>query len=291
MKRIAIAAVFLLLPFFLQAQEADTSYWTRGGVGTLTFSQVSLYQWTAGGEPSFSGAALLNLYANYKKDNISWQNTLDLGYGLIRQGKDENMVTKKSNDRIEFSSQFGLKASEKWYYSGLVNFKTQFAKGYNYPNDVDVISDFFSPAYLTVSLGMDYKATDNFQVFISPLTGKFTFVMDDTLSMQGAFGVDKGKNSRAEMGGFVKAAYKVKVMENVDLGTKIDLFSNYLKNPQNIDVNAEILLAMKVNQFLSATLNVLMIYDDDVNLLQSDETIGPGTQVKEVFGVGLSYTF
>ncbi|MBE0655999.1 MAG: DUF3078 domain-containing protein, partial [Bacteroidales bacterium] len=225
------------------------------------------------------------------KDNVSWQNTLDLGYGLIRQGKDENQLTKKSNDRIEFTSQYGRKASEKWFYSGMVNFKTQFAKGYNYPNDVDVISDFFAPAYLTTSLGMEYKASDNFQVFLSPVTGKFTIVTNDSLSAEGAFGVDPGEKFRAELGGFVKAAYKINIMENVDIGTKIDLFSNYLHNPQNIDVNAEILVAMKINEFMSATLNVLMIYDDDINLLQSDDTIGPGLQVKEVFGVGLSYTF
>ena len=291
MKKIAIPFLLLFLGVNLNAQEADTSYWTRGGVGTLTFSQVSLYQWTAGGEPSFSGAALLSLYANYLKDNVSWQNTLDLGYGLIRQGKDENQLTKKSNDRIEFSSQYGRKASEKWFYSGLLNFKTQFTKGYNYPNDVDVISDFFAPAYLTASLGMEYKASDNFQVFLSPVTGKFTIVTNDSLSAEGAFGVDPGKKFRAELGGFVKAAYKINIMENVDIGTKIDLFSNYLHNPQNIDVNAELLVAMKINEFLSANLNVLMIYDDDINLLQSDDTIGPGLQVKEVFGVGLSYTF
>ncbi|MGC9343853.1 MAG: DUF3078 domain-containing protein, partial [Bacteroidales bacterium] len=263
----------------------------QNGFGSVSFSQVSLYQWTAGGEPSLSGAALLNLFANYNDGEKSWENSLDLGFGLIRQGRDEDAVTKKSNDRIEFSSQFGMKAAENWYYSGLLNFRTQFAEGYNYPDDENVISDFFAPAYMTTSVGMDYKPNENFHIFIAPIAGKFTFVLNDSLSSNGDFGVTPGDKFRAELGGLVKVAYKVDIMENVSLMTKADFFSNYLENPQNIDVNFELLLAMKINDYLSAALSVMAIYDDDVNLLQTDDTIGPGIQVKEVFGVGLSYSF
>jgi len=288
----------LLVLFFIminavaqEEEEADTLGWFFEGVGTLNFSQISLYQWTAGGEPSVSGAALLNLGINYYSETMSWENTLDLGYGLIRQGRDDEALTRKSNDRIEFNSQFNQIASNNWFYSGLINFRTQFTEGYNYPNDEDVISDFLAPAYLTLSAGMAYKPNDNFQVFISPLSGKFTFVTDDALSEAGAFGVDPGSTARAELGGFVKAIYKLEIMENVNLTTKLDMFSNYLENPQNIDVNFEILLGMKINDYLAATINVITVYDDDVDLLQSDDTMGPGIQVKQVFGLGLSYSF
>jgi hypothetical protein len=292
MKRLIIVfLVFFLITVSAISQEKPDTLWKMGGVGALNFSQVSLYQWTAGGEPSLSGAALLNLYANYNDGKLSWENSLDLGYGLIRQGRNEDAITKKSNDRIEFSSQFGMKAFENWYYSGLVNFRSQFTEGYNYPDDEDVISDFFAPAYLTISVGMDYKPNDNFNIFIAPVAGKFTFVMNDSLSSNGEFGVTPGEKFRAELGSLLKVAYMIEVMENVNLTTKADFFSNYLDKPQNIDINFELLLAMKINKFLSATLSVMAIYDDDVNLLQSDDTIGPGTQIKEVFGLGLSYSF
>jgi hypothetical protein len=138
---------------------------------------------------------------------------------------------------------------------------------------------------------MDFKPEDNFSIFISPLTGKMTFVTDDSLSMAGAFGVDPGKKFRAELGGFAKIMYKIEIMENVDLQAKVDLFSNYIKNPGNIDSNAEFLLTMKINKYLAATFNTLLIYDDDINLLQEDGTTGPGLQLKEIFGAGFSLKF
>ncbi len=288
MNKAITSLILLIFSISAMAQEpSDTSYWKTGGMGTLTFSQVSFYQWASGGENSYSGNAFLNLFANYKKANVSWDNSLGLGYGLIKQGN----LTKKSDDRIDLSSQFGMKASKNWNYSAMLGFKTQFDKGYNYPDVSAKISDFFSPAYLTISVGMDYKPNERFNIFLSPVTGKMTFVMDDTLNSVGAFGVDPGKNFRAEFGGFAKLYYRQPVMKNVETQIKLDLFSNYLKNPGNIDINAEFLVVMKINEFLAATFNVLMIYDDDITLLRSDDSRGPGVQLKEVFGVGLSYKF
>ena len=284
-----IFLLLLILPGIsgMSQVPADTSYWKTGGMGTLVFSQVSFYQWASGGENSYSANGFLNLFASYKKENINWDNTLGLGYGLMKQGS----LTKKSEDRIDLSSQFGMTASGKWNYSAMLGFKTQFDKGYNYPDVSKKISDFLSPGYITTSLGMDYKPNAKFNVFLSPLTGKMTFVIDDTLSAAGAFGVEPGKKFRAEFGGYVKIAYNADIMKNVNLQAKIDFFSNYLKKPGNIDVNAEFLIVMKINEFLAATFNTLFMYDDDVKLLQHDKTIGPGLQVKEVFGLGLSYKF
>jgi len=289
MRKLFLLLSITMIFFGLKAQDKDTTYWKTGGVGAFTFQQLSLYQWSAGGENSFSGAALISVFANYNKDNTSWENTLDLGYGIVRQGD----LTKKSNDRIELNSKYGRKASDVWYYSAMLNFKTQFTDGFNYPNDSVAISTFMAPAYLTTSVGMDYKPNENFTLFISPLSGKMTFVLNDSIADDGNFGMKAGENFRAEMGGFAKMIYKKEVMENVFLTAKLDLFSNYLKNPQNIDVNSEILVSMKINEYLAATLNMIMIYDDDVNVPYANDSgkSGPGIQVKEVFGLGLNYKF
>ncbi|NQU52024.1 MAG: DUF3078 domain-containing protein [Bacteroidetes bacterium] len=289
MKKILLTIFALLLVINIFSQElADTSKWKFGGMGTFAFSQLSLYQWSAGGEASFSGAAMLNVFANYKDSTTSWVNSLDLGYGLIKQGD----LTKKSNDRIEFTSQYGKKASKKWLYSAMLNFKTQFTDGFDYKNDPNIaISTFLSPAYVLGSAGMDYKPNDKFQLFISPITAKLTFVSNEEISLLGNFGLDAGEKFRAEVGGYLKIGYKAALMENVDFSSKIDVFSNYMHNPQNMDFNWEILLGMKVNEYLSATINLLMIYDDDINVPKEDGTIGPGIQIKEVFGLGLSYKF
>lgn len=288
--RFYLLSMLVVLSVSMKAQTDSITHWKFGGAGTLNFSQVSLSNWAAGGQNSLATNGLVNLFAKYAKGNINWDNTLDLGYGIIKQG-DAKFI--KSDDKVDLSSKFGQKALDKWYYTALLNFKTQMDDGFNYPNDSVVISTLLAPGYLLYSLGMDYKPNDKFTLFVSPATGKTTIVLDDTLSARGAFGVEPGDKSRTEIGGFVKFAYKQNLMQNISFETKIDLFSNYLKNPQNIDVNWEALLVMKVNKYIVTTLNTVVLYDDDIDILVDEKTgkKGPRVQFKELFGLGLSYKF
>lgn len=284
--------VFLILPFFSLAQEEaktekDTA-WTISGNFNLNFSQVSLTNWAAGGKSSMTGIFMTNVSAKYKKDKVSWDNSIDLRYGFL---KEEGNDLQKSDDNIDLNTKYGIEAKEKWYYSAYGNFKSQFASGYSYPNTDDIISKFMAPAYINIGLGMDYK-TDNFSMVMSPVTGKFTFVTDDALAADGAFGVEPGKNTRSEMGAAIKLDYKTEVVENVTFQTKLDLFSNYFHNPQNIDVDWNVLINMKVNSFLSANLVTRLIYDDDVKILDEETgTSAPRVQFMEMFGAGLTFKF
>jgi len=288
MKKILI--VFIIFPLFGFAQESVDSLqnWKKGGIITMNFSQVSLTNWAAGGKSSASGVFMFNAFSNYKKDKLSWDNSADLSYGFLKE-KDNDLV--KSDDKIDLNSKLGIKATEKWNYAALANFKSQFAAGYNYPNTADVISKFLAPGYINLALGMDYK-TEKISLFLSPATGKFTFVNDDDLSAAGAFGVDPRMKSRSEFGAFLKFEGKTDVMKNVSVQTKLDLFSNYFHNPQNIDVDWNVLINMKVNEFLSANLVSHLIYDDDVKILDTDTgKSAPRVQFMEMFGVGLSLKF
>lgn len=297
MKKIFYILALMSVSLLTVAQDADVAEeekdgWKKGGVATLTFSQVAMDNWAAGGQNSVSGVALFNGFANYTQGNHVWDNNLIFGYGLMKQGDDD---WYKSNDRIEFASKYGLKARENWYYSALLDFKTQFSEGYADAADVDHISSFFAPAYTNLALGMDYKPNDNFSVFISPFSGKLTFVNDTALSNSGSFGVDAGESLRAEFGAFVKIAYKVDLMENVNYTTKIDFFSNYLNNPANVDVNWDNLVTFKINDYLNASFMFSLIYDDDIlfDEVDSNDIVikqGPKVQWKEMFGLGLSYT-
>lgn len=287
MKKIALTIMAMMTSLGLFAQEGrDTSYWKRNGDFTLNFSQVSFSNWAAGGKNSVSGVALYNYAANYLKDRLAWDNSLNLGYGLLKEGSG-SMI--KSEDKLEFSSKAGYKMApeSKWFYSGLLNFRTQFANGYKYPDTDNKISTLFAPAYLSFALGADYKPSDKFSLFLSPLGSKFTFVMDDELSSIGAFGVDRGKKFRAEMGGTLKSELKMPLMTNVDMVTALGLFSNYLHNPQNIDVNWDFRINMKINKYLSANLITNMIYDDDIAIDGKNSLV----QFKQLFGAGFSYKF
>lgn len=280
--------------------------WKIGGLISISGSQVSLTNWNAGGQNSISATGLVSIYANYKQGKAQWENTLDLGYGLQRQGRKDNAFWIKTDDKIDFFSKYGRQASKKWFYSAMMNFSTQFSAGFNYPNDSVAISRFMAPGYLLVAAGMDWKPSKFFSAFIAPFTMKNTFVLDQTLANQGAFGVEgqtasggtiiPGKRIRYEMGGYVRLVYDHAIMENIKITSKLGLFSNYLKNPQNIDVNWETLIQFKVNKYISATLATHLIYDDDVDIAVFDDAgnqtgKGPRLQFKEVLGIGFAYKF
>jgi len=290
----------------LKEQSTDTlDGWKTGGLVSLNLTQVSLTNWSAGGENSLSANGIISLFSNLKKGNSTWDNSLEISYGLLQQGSDD---LRKTDDRIDFTSKYGQKAFKNWYYAGLVNFKTQMTDGYNYPDDSTEISRFLAPAYGLGAIGLDYKPSEVFSLFISPLTIKMTIVNDQTLADAGAFGVDpaeydgfgvqtkSGLTSRVEYGGYLRALLKKDIMENINLQTKFELFSNYEKATY-IDVNWEVLIAMKVNKYISATLSTQLIYDHDIEIAVDSnndgifDTAGPRTQFKEVLGVGISYKF
>lgn len=289
MKKIILTLTALLLAastFSQDPVDGDT-LWKVTGVSSLNLSQLSLTNWSAGGENSISGNALFKLSPDYDNGTLTWDNDLTLGFGLMKQGNGE---TKKSDDQIELSSKLGYRASKKWFYSGLISFKTQFAEGYSDPEDrTTAISNFMAPGYLNISAGMDYKPSEGFSVFISPLTAKMTFVLDEALSEAGSFGVPAGESIRGEFGGFIKVAYKKEILKNVLLDTKIDFFTNYLDNPQYVDINWDLLLSFKVNDYISASIMTQLIYDYDIKF--GDDPGEARIQFKELFGLGLTYNF
>ncbi len=259
-------------------QKVDTvKIWNFSGLASINFSQTSFSKnWQAGGESSIAGLGILDFSANYNKNKSSWESGIDMKYGLTKQNGDNS---RKTDDIFEFASKYGYKASKKWFYSALFNFKTQMDKGVHDVNRDSVISRFLSPAYITVSIGMDYKPGKAFSLVLAPLTGKITLVNDNEISALGRFGVKPGKKARYEFGGIAKAVMKKEIMKNVTLNSKLSLFSNYSDNPQ-VDMDWEILVNMKVNQFLSTNLIAQLIYDKD----QVDKI-----QFKEVIGVGITY--
>lgn len=281
----------------LRAKNSDTLRgWDVGGTTSINLTQTALSNWNAGGQNSIALNGLVSLYANHRADKSTWENTLDIGYGILRQGR-RPAIWQKTDDKLDLMSKYGRKASGNWYYAGLANFKTQMAPGYNYPNDSVVISKFMAPGYLLGALGMEYNRNGKFTAFIAPLTSKTTFVMEPTLSAAGAFGVNPGESIRNEFGGYVRIFYKNDIMENIKLQTKLDLFTNYLDRPQNIDVNWEMLISMKVNKYITVALSTQLIYDHDIKINVDNngdgvtDAVGPRTQFKEILGVGLAYSF
>jgi hypothetical protein len=291
MKKLYILGASLLLSSlwaYAQDDPAPAGPWKNGGKFSLNFSQTSLTNWAAGGQNAISFNSFFNYFADFTKGKSLWENRLDLAYGLTKEGKAD---FRKNDDKIDFSSKYGRQATKTLYYAALYNFKTQFDNGYNYPNDSVIISKFLAPAYTSIGAGLDWKPKEYISVYISPVTGRWVIVNDDELSGQGAFGVEKGKKVKTEVGAAARIEFMKDLIKNVNLKTKLELFSNYLEHPENVDVYWDVMIVMTINKWLSASLNTTLAYDDNIRIMDKDGNIGPRTQFKEIFGVGFTYGF
>lgn len=271
-----------------KATEQDTiGPWTTKGNASLLFNQSTFDNWVAGGENNISATVGVNYDFNYKKEDWAWDNKVIASYGIVKTKT--SSFAKKTDDRLELNSVLGKNITERWYYSAFLNFKTQFTKGYEYSRDEEGVesrteyTNFLSPAYLLVGPGIMYKRDDNFKFNLSPATSKFTFVDKDfTLPDEAYFGVEEGKSMRYELGFNASLYYKLDVIANVTFENILNLYSNYLEDPQNVDLDYQLNIAMRINRYLTTNLNFQLIYDD--NAFQ-------GLQVRQVFGVAAVYGF
>ena len=261
--------------------------WKTGGLFNLNFGQGSQSNWAAGGDDfSLTIASYLGFYAFYKKDKYSWDNTIDFNYGLINT---TSLGTRKNDDRIDLLSKVGYALTSKLDVAALFNFHSQFSKGYNYNSDgsKDLLSDFLAPGYVLLSLGLDYKPVTGLSIFVSPLTSRWTIVDDDSLSAKGAYGVTPGKKIKNEIGAFASITYITDLNKTINYNGRLDLFSNYEHNPQNVDVMMNNMFTAKLSKLLTASLGLNLIYDDDVKLFGPNHN-SPALQLKSLKAVGLS---
>jgi hypothetical protein len=297
---------------------ADSGWTVKGSVNLgSTFSYFS--QWAAGGINSVGLNGMISPTANYRKGNIAWDNNLTIGYGMLKQGFEEGTPWIKTDDRLDLTSKLGKKINDKLYYAALLNFNTQFSPGFapgtsGLPDRTAKISDFMAPARLLFSLGLDYKPNSDLSIFASPITYRGIYVFNQNLADAGAFGVEKatydtlgnritaGANIRTEVGAYVRVNYTRKLNESVNFTSKLELFSNYLENPQNVDVNFENILACKLGKYFALTISAQWIYDDNTDVTKYKDVMvndvnvstpyaSKGVQFKGVTSLGFTYNF
>ncbi|XOV68089.1 MAG: DUF3078 domain-containing protein [Fluviicola sp.] len=285
--------------------QAEQPKWLLKSIYGLNGTNSSFVNWNAGGRNNISLLGFVSATAVYNSQVIDWDNSLDLALGGLQYLDDSGEGLQKTDDRIELSSKIGyrLKQNRHYYLSFLGSFRTQFLDGFNLPNDSVRVSTFMAPGYVNLALGINYKPTENLSLFLSPASAKMTFVRDQTLANAGAFGVEPaaidtttgtiitpGSQFRPEFGAYFRMIYNKEIAKNIEMKSRLELFSNYLDRPQNIDVNADVLFNFKVNSWFSASANFTLIYDHDILITDSNGNTGPRTQFKSVLGVGISYT-
>ncbi|MBN3582638.1 DUF3078 domain-containing protein [Algoriphagus aestuarii] len=276
-------------------------FWETGGNYNLNIQQVTLSNWAAGGSSSFALNSGVSVFANYKKEKKVWDTQLTINLGMTRQG-DRDFQTRKSNDNFIFVSNYGRELSEKFYLSTQLDARTQLLAGYKYSrpagseNDVRTkISDLLSPGYVQSSTGLNYRKTyddkSKLSVILSPFTGRFTIVMNDSLSQVGAFGVVPGENVRAEAGmSLATSVVDIKLMENITWKADLNLFSNY-ERFGNMVVNFNSTIRMKVNKYISTRMETRLIYDEEVLIKQDDGTSKQAVQLQNLVNFGISLDF
>jgi hypothetical protein len=278
-------------------------FWTNTNKISLQASEVAFSNWNGGGVNSISALLGIDLERNYKDKNFKWDNRLILRAGAIKQSEQD---LRKTEDRLEIDSRAGFKfrKNSNWYYLGRLNFSTQFFNGFNFPNTSDIISQFMAPGYLLSGLGIEYKVKEqNFYLYMSPMTLKSTFVLDQNLANDGAFGVEgairdengditrEGKNLRIETGFLINNEYKKKLFDSVVAESRLSLYTDYINNFGNIDIDWEVNIAFNVNDFITATLGSHIKYDDDIKIRvkQEDGSVvqgGSRVQWKQQLGIG-----
>jgi len=299
MKKLVLLG-FLVISMTAFTQNDTTKNWTTKGNASLNFSESYFSNWSAGGDNSLNLIAKYTMSADYKKDRHSWNNWIDLAFGYNLIGKNEPM---KTEDKIEFISAYNYNLKKSWEFTVMASFKSQFANGFDYEKDsTNNVSGFMAPAYIDLGPGISYKPSDHFLAYFSPVTPRWIVVLDQKLANEGAFGltpadtlngvVQNAKRVQSQFGAKLLLTINYEVAKNVKIASKLELFSDYLNNPQNIDVNWQVLVDLKVNSWLNVTFSTELIYDDDVTIYDANNVaLGPRTQFKQMLMVGIGYSF
>lgn len=293
----------------IRVDREKINYWTKANKVGLNLNEVAFFNWSSGGNNSVSALMHANFSRKYKRELLLWTTNASIKYGVNAQ---EGREIRKTEDQLEINSNFGYRRDSisNWYYSAKLNFNTQFTYGYRYPNTETPISKFMAPGYAFVGVGTEFShPKEDFTAYISPVTEKSTFVLDQRMANEGMFGVTpaikdeegniirEGEKIRTEFGFLVSSSFSKEVWKNIGVNNQIRLYSDYLNKFGNVDIDWELNVNLRVNQYVQANVGSHLKYDDDVKIkVDRDgdgdlETGGPKVQFKQLLGVGLVYQF
>lgn len=273
-----------------EAPKKDTvRHWSISGQNALTLNQASFSNWAAGGSNNIGWIAAVSYNFTYEDEKNLWENIIILGYG---QSKTQGLSIRKTQDVINFSTNYGRKFSKHWFLSAGAGIISQFSAGYDYDNKNPIKSDvyhtegkrislFMAPGYLNLGIGVTYKPSPNFSFNLYPSNARFTFVLEPSLQYAGNFGLSNdGDFMLFQLGMLANIYYKQKIMENTYFTNNFSAFSNYLENPERMVINYLGTLDFKVNKVISASVVANVIYDH--NQIRK-------TQLRQTLGIGFTF--
>ena len=288
-KALLIFALTLCVNLYSQELSVKDSLWTKSGNIALLLNQTGYSDWVGGGTNNFSGTIKLDYEWEFENKGWNWLTNFDLAYGLA---KFKNApFARKIDDRILLQSIVGKEFSKNLSFSAFFNLTSQLGRGYKYKKDSnnneirELTTQIFSPAYFQLGSGFLWKKSEKLWLNYSPIASrlivvnkKFTETLADN---EKYFGVDKNKSSRYELGANLTFHSEGALFENVNYRQDLKLFSNYLEDATNIDLDYLMQIDFDINPLLSTQLIFQMIYDDNaISRLQVREVFGIGAQLK-----------
>lgn len=265
----------------INTKELWKRYWSYYSEIEAALGQGYLSNWASGGENSLSLLTNLRFYANYNKNNTSWENLFHSRLGFLQSGSEE---VRKNEDRWEINSKLGQKALKHWYYTAQLNIVSQLFNSYEYPKDAKrkLVANFMSPIYYTISIGIDYKPKSDFSLYLSPLAGKWTWVRDTQNINPSRYGVEAGKKSKGDAGMRVELRNKFPLAKIMDIRNELIMFRSYYNSKQKFTSDWKVQVDFKINYFMRASIYANLIYDKNY----SDQL-----QFKETLNLGVNFRF
>lgn len=291
-----------------KAIAADTSKkgpWKLGGSLSINLNQQNSSNWVGANERyALSVGMAADLYGNWEKERNSWVNTLKMNYAWLNN---ESQGARKTSDFIDYYTKYGRDISKdgKMFFATIANLRTQFTNGYDFSLDPRRrTSGFFAPATVLFTPGIEWRPVKYFSLFASPLAARWVIVSNDPFSysfpngirpdgsqespISALYGVDPDKKVDGQFGAFISAKFDKEVFKNIVYTSRLDLYSNYLNKPQNIDIFWTSNLIFKVNKWLALNYQWNLAYDDD---FVPEGKTGPRTQFLGNFGIGVAGKF
>ena len=265
------------------------SLWTKRGNITVLLNQTGFSDWVGGGTNNFSATLKFDYEWEYRNKGWDWLSNVESAFGLAKYKNAP--FARKIDDRILIQSIVGKEFTRNLSFSAFFNFTSQIGNGYKYKKDDDnneireLTTRIISPAYFQIGSGFLWKKDEKLWVNYSPIASRLILVSkkftDGLSENESYFGVSPNKSSRYELGANLTFHSEGSLLENVNYKQDLKLFSNYLEDASNIDLDYLAQIEINVNPLLSTQLIFQLIYDDNaVSRLQVREVFGVGVQLK-----------
>jgi hypothetical protein len=241
-----------LKPQEVKINDTVTHHWRYTGFFGVNFGQVALVNWAAGGQNSIAVQANANATWTYENKHFLWDNQLNFSLGGIAGGRimhpsaNNKYPFRKNVDILQITSRAGyiIDKKKQWMATFLTDLKTSLFDGFDYSNydagtasSRQLSSTPFSPSNLLLSLGINYKPTSFFSLYLSPATAKFTIMDNSTLLPQGdtsynkvdrtRYGLDNGTSYHASIGAYLRMDFQKDLWKNINVKTSLELFQSY----------------------------------------------------------------